>query len=60
MMSLGQVPHEIITENLLFVDIYIRIAIICVVFQHKGYGLSLIDELYAAYTGGSLPTIRNR
>ena len=28
--------------------------------QHKGYGLSLIDELYAAYTGGSLPTIRNR
>ena len=28
--------------------------------QHKGYGLSLIDELYAAYVGGSLPTIRNR
>src|SRR4051794_2597867 len=28
--------------------------------QHKGYGLALIDELYAAYTGGSLPTIRNR
>jgi LDH2 family malate/lactate/ureidoglycolate dehydrogenase len=28
--------------------------------QHKGYGLSLIDELYAAYIGGSLPTIRNR
>jgi len=28
--------------------------------QHKGYGLSLIDELLAAYTGGSLPTIRNR
>ncbi|HYO08884.1 MAG TPA: Ldh family oxidoreductase [Tepidisphaeraceae bacterium] len=27
---------------------------------HKGYGLSLIDELYAAYIGGSLPTIRNR
>jgi LDH2 family malate/lactate/ureidoglycolate dehydrogenase len=27
---------------------------------HKGYGLSLIDELYAAFTGGSLPTIRNR
>ncbi len=25
---------------------------------HKGYGLGLIDELYAAYTGGSLPTIR--
>ncbi len=28
--------------------------------QHKGYGLSLIDEIYAAYIGGSLPTIRNR
>ncbi len=28
--------------------------------QHKGYGLSLIDELMAAYTGGSLPTIRSR
>lgn len=27
---------------------------------HKGYGLALIDELYHAYTGGSLPTIRNR
>lgn len=28
--------------------------------QHKGYGLSLIDELLAAYIGGSLPTFRNR
>jgi L-2-hydroxycarboxylate dehydrogenase (NAD+) len=28
--------------------------------QHKGYGLSLIDELLAAYIGGSLPTHRNR
>ena len=28
--------------------------------QHKGYGLSLIDELYAAYSGGSLPTLRSR
>jgi len=28
--------------------------------QHKGYGLSLIDELYGAYIGGSLPTIRSR
>jgi LDH2 family malate/lactate/ureidoglycolate dehydrogenase len=28
--------------------------------QHKGYGLSLIDELYAAFMGGSLPTLRNR
>src|SRR5205814_10719036 len=27
---------------------------------HKGYGLALIDELLAAYIGGSLPTIRNR
>ncbi len=27
---------------------------------HKGYGLSLIDELYAAFIGGSLPTLRNR
>ncbi len=27
---------------------------------HKGYGLSLIDELYASYIGGSLPTLRNR
>jgi L-2-hydroxycarboxylate dehydrogenase (NAD+) len=25
---------------------------------HKGYGLGLIDELYAAYTGGSLPSLR--
>jgi LDH2 family malate/lactate/ureidoglycolate dehydrogenase len=25
---------------------------------HKGYGLALIDELFAAYTGGSLPTVR--
>lgn len=28
--------------------------------EHKGYGLALIDELMAAYTGGSTPTIRNR
>lgn len=27
---------------------------------HKGYGLSLIDELVAAYGGGSLPTLRSR
>jgi LDH2 family malate/lactate/ureidoglycolate dehydrogenase len=25
---------------------------------HKGYGLGLIDELYAAYIGGYLPTLR--
>ena len=28
--------------------------------QHKGYGLALIDELVAAYIGGSLPTLRTR
>lgn len=28
--------------------------------QHKGYGLSLIDELVAGFIGGSLPTIRSR
>lgn len=28
--------------------------------KHKGYGLSLINELLAAYTGGSLPTLRSR
>ncbi len=27
---------------------------------HKGYGLGLIDELLAAFIGGSLPTIRGR
>ncbi len=28
--------------------------------DHKGYGLSLINEIVAAFIGGSLPTIRNR
>ncbi len=28
--------------------------------DHKGYGLGLIDELYAAYGGGALPTLRGR
>lgn len=28
--------------------------------DHKGYGLSLINELVAAFIGGSLPTIRSR
>lgn len=28
--------------------------------RHKGYGLSLIDELYAAYIGGGPPTLRHR
>ncbi len=27
---------------------------------HKGYGLALIDELIAAYIGGSLPVLRSR
>mgnify|MGYP006269456893 CR=1 FL=1 len=27
---------------------------------HKGYGLSLINELVAAFVGGSLPTLRSR
>jgi ureidoglycolate dehydrogenase (NAD+) len=27
---------------------------------HKGYGLALIDELYAGYIGGSTPTLRSR
>jgi len=26
--------------------------------EHKGYGMALINELYGAYTGGSLPTLR--
>ena len=28
--------------------------------QHKGYGLALADELFAALIGGSLPTLRGR
>jgi ureidoglycolate dehydrogenase (NAD+) len=28
--------------------------------DHKGYGLSLINEIVAAFVGGSLPTLRNR
>ena len=28
--------------------------------QHKGYGLSLINEVVAAFIGGSLPTLRCR
>ena len=27
---------------------------------HKGYGLGLIDELWSAFIGGSLPTLRGR
>jgi LDH2 family malate/lactate/ureidoglycolate dehydrogenase len=28
--------------------------------EHKGYGLALIDEIYGAFIGGSLPTLRSR
>lgn len=28
--------------------------------QHKGYGLSLINEIVGAFIGGSLPTLRSR
>ncbi len=28
--------------------------------QHKGYGLALLNELFSAVTGGSLPTLRCR
>ena len=28
--------------------------------EHKGYGLALIDEIAAAFIGGSLPTLRSR
>ena len=28
--------------------------------EHKGYGLSLINEIVAGFIGGSLPTLRNR
>jgi len=28
--------------------------------DHKGYGLSLLNELYGAYVGGGCPTLRNR
>ncbi len=37
-----------------------RVAALLPFGQHKGYGLALIDELIAAYTGGSLPTLRSR
>lgn len=37
-----------------------RVAALLPFGQHKGYGLALIDELFAAYIGGSLPTLRSR
>ena len=37
-----------------------RVAALLPFGGHKGYGLSLIDELFAAFIGGSLPTLRSR
>lgn len=37
-----------------------RVAALLPFAGHKGYGLSLIDELTAAFIGGSLPSIRSR
>jgi L-2-hydroxycarboxylate dehydrogenase (NAD+) len=37
-----------------------RVAALLPFGQHKGYGLALIDELFAAFIGGSLPTLRSR
>ena len=36
-----------------------RVAALLPFGAHKGYGLCLIDELFAAFIGGSLPTIRS-
>ena len=36
----------------------VKVAALLPFGAHKGYGLGLIDELYAAFVGGSLPTIR--
>lgn len=37
-----------------------RVAALLPFGAHKGYGLSLINELVAAFIGGSLPTLRSR
>ncbi len=37
-----------------------RVAALLPFGAHKGYGLSLINELLAAFIGGSLPTLRSR
>lgn len=37
-----------------------RVAALLPFGAHKGYGLSLINELMAAFIGGSLPTLRSR
>lgn len=37
-----------------------KVAALTTFGQHKGYGLSIINELVGAFIGGSLPTIRSR
>lgn len=37
-----------------------KVAALTTFGAHKGYGLSLIDELWGAFIGGSLPTLRSR
>jgi L-2-hydroxycarboxylate dehydrogenase (NAD+) len=37
-----------------------KVAALATFGAHKGYGLSLINELVAAFIGGSLPTLRSR
>ncbi|MGF1451001.1 MAG: Ldh family oxidoreductase [Opitutales bacterium] len=37
-----------------------KVAALTTFGAHKGYGLSLINELFAAFIGGSLPTLRSR
>ncbi len=37
-----------------------RVAALTPFGAHKGYGLSLINEIMGAYIGGSLPTLRSR
>ncbi|WOO40999.1 Ldh family oxidoreductase [Rubellicoccus peritrichatus] len=37
-----------------------KVAALTTFGAHKGYGLSLINELVGAYIGGSLPTLRSR
>jgi LDH2 family malate/lactate/ureidoglycolate dehydrogenase len=37
-----------------------KVAALITFGAHKGYGLALIDELYGAFIGGSLPTLRSR
>ena len=37
-----------------------KVAALVTFGAHKGYGLSLIDEIIAAFIGGGLPTVRSR